>query len=124
MDMIKWIIIISTIIVFSYIYVAMSVIHDIRGTKMIKFKNLWLGFKEQLPLKRAFRNFFITGNAWGLFSKNSHWRGDTGKEKVSYSEKSAHKAAKRMGEKYDTHFSVYKCIYCDGYHIGKNRKNK
>lgn len=90
----------------------------------MKLKNLYLGLKNQLPLKRLFRNFFITGNGWGLFSKTSHRRRDTGKEKVSYSEKSAHKAANRMGEKYDKHFSVYKCIYCDGWHIGKNRNNK
>ena len=30
----------------------------------IKLKNLILGLKEQGPFKRAFRNFFITGNAW------------------------------------------------------------
>ena len=29
-----------------------------------------------------------------------------------------------MGQKYNTHFSTYKCLYCDGYHIGKNRDNK
>ena len=22
------------------------------------------------------------------------------------------------------HFSEYKCMFCDGYHIGKNRQNK
>lgn len=87
-------------------------------------KNLYLGLKDQLPLKRAFRNFFITGNAWGMFSKYSHYRRDNGEAKVSFSKRSAGKAAKRMGEKYNTHFSVYKCIHCDGYHIGKNRGNK
>ena len=29
-----------------------------------------------------------------------------------------------MSQKHNTHFSVYKCLYCDGYHIGKNRENK
>lgn len=29
-----------------------------------------------------------------------------------------------MGDKYGTHFSYYKCLFCDGYHIGKNRDNK
>ena len=34
------------------------------------------------------------------------------------------KSADKMGQKHNTHFSVYKCLYCDGYHIGKNRENK
>jgi len=91
----------------------------------IKLKNLILGLKEQLPLKRAFRNFVITGNAWGLFHINSHIRQDNNKPKVMYNTKeSALKAAESMKKKKDIHFSVYKCIYCDGYHLGKNRDNK
>ncbi len=90
----------------------------------IRIKNLLLGLKDQLPLKRAFRNFFITGNAWGMFSKYSHFRKD-GKEKNSFpTKKSAIKAAESMGKKLGVHFSNYKCIFCDGYHIGKNRDNK
>jgi hypothetical protein len=91
----------------------------------MKLKNLYLALKEQGPLKRAFRNFLITGNAWGLFHKNSHIRQDTGKPKVMYNTKeTALKSAESMGKKRDCHFSTYKCIYCDGYHIGKNRENK
>lgn len=91
---------------------------------MIKPKNLYLGLKSQLPLKRAFRNFFITGNAWGMFSKNSHINQTTDQPKISYSYKSAVKSAEKMELKTGKHFSVYKCIFCDGYHIGKNRDNK
>lgn len=92
---------------------------------MIKLKNLWLGIKDQGPFKRAFRNFFITGNAWGLFHINSHVRQDTGLPKMMYPKKeSALRAAESMGKKKNVHFSVYKCIYCDGYHLGKNRDNK
>lgn len=88
-------------------------------------KNLLLALKSQLPLKRALRNFFITGNAWGLFSINSHVNQTTGKEKVGYhSYTSAEKAAIKMGEKTGKHFSVYKCAFCDNWHIGKNRDNK
>jgi hypothetical protein len=90
----------------------------------MKLKNLYLGLKEQLPLKRLFKNFFITGNGWGLFSKRSHYR-DNGQEKIMYkSKKSALKASEKMEKKHGVHFSTYKCIYCDGYHIGKNRENK
>lgn len=35
----------------------------------MKIKNIILAIKDQGPFKRAFRNFFITRNAWGLFHK-------------------------------------------------------
>lgn len=90
----------------------------------MKLKNLYRALKEQGPLKRAFKNFFITGNAWGMFSINSHQRKD-GKLKVKYNTKeTAQKSADSMGRKKLLHFSVYKCIFCDGYHLGKNRVNK
>ena len=91
----------------------------------IQLRNLLPALKSQLPLKRAFRNFFITGNAWGLFSKNSHTNQSTGKDKIAYgSKQSAMKAALKMEQKIGVHFSVYKCAFCDGWHIGKNRDNK
>ena len=87
--------------------------------------NLLKALKEQGPFKRAFKNFFITGNAWGLFHVNSHIRQDTQKSKVMYNTKeSAIKAAESMSSKKGVHFSTYKCAFCDGYHIGKNRDNK
>lgn len=90
----------------------------------VKITNLFKALKEQGPLKRAYRNFLITGNAWGMFSTLSHRKQD-GKLKVMYNTKeTAMKAAESMGKKLKVHFSVYKCIYCDGYHLGKNRDNK
>ena len=87
----------------------------------MKIKNLLIALKYQLPLKRAFRNFFITRNAWGMFSKYSH-ENKNGKSKVMYNTyESAFKASKSMEKKYNFHYSVYKCIFCDGFHIGKNR---
>ena len=38
--------------------------------------------------------------------------------------KSAQNSAEAMSKKHNTHFSYYKCLFCDGYHIGKNRDNK
>ena len=64
-------------------------------------KNLIPALKSQLPLKRALRNFFITGNAWDLFSINSHINQTSGKEKVVYGSKdSAMRAAQSMSKKY------------------------
>jgi len=91
----------------------------------IKLKNVIKALKEQLPWRRAFRNFIITRNAWGMFHINSHMRQDTNQVKVTYNtKKSAQKAADQMGKKRDKHFSVYKCVFCHGYHLGKNRDNK
>ena len=90
----------------------------------IKLRYLFSGLKHQLPWSRLFKNYFVTGNGWGLFSKRSHYVKD-GKEKVGYNTlATALKSAQVMGEKFNKHFSVYKCIRCGKYHIGKNRENK
>ena len=90
----------------------------------MKLKNLYLALKHQLPFKRAFRNFFITGNAWGMFSKYSHINKNNN-PKVKYNSiESAKKAAISIEKKNSVHYSVYKCVYCDGYHIGRNKENK
>lgn len=91
----------------------------------IKWKNFWLWFKDQACRKKAFYNFFISRNAWGAFSIYSHIRRNTNEPKIEYhSFQSAQKAAEKMGQKHHKHFSVYKCLYCNGYHIGKNKFNK
>lgn len=91
----------------------------------MKLRNIILVIKDQLPLSRFFRNFFITRNAWGLFHINSHISQGSGKPKVEYNTKtSAEKAAAAMTKKHGVWFSNYKCLHCDSYHIGKNRDNK
>lgn len=87
----------------------------------IKIRNLLSGLYHQFPIRRFYRNFFVTRNGWGLFSKNSHWRnGDRMRRKVSYpTYESGVRASERMEVKTGKNFSVYKCIYCDGWHIGK-----
>lgn len=92
---------------------------------MIKPANLIKALRHQLPLQRALRNFLITRNAWGMFSRYSHVSRSSGKPKIAYpTYESAAKAAASMGKKHGKHFSVYKCVFCDGFHIGKNRDNK
>ena len=91
----------------------------------IKFRNFWIWFKDQVKRRRVFINFFVTRNAWGAFSINSHINQHTGKPKVMYNTiKSAKKSADAMSKKTGVHFSYYKCLFCDGYHIGKNKDNK
>ena len=91
----------------------------------IKLKNIWPVLKDQGPPLRFFRNFFVTRNAWGLFSKNSHVAVYSGKPKIMYNTKqSSLRAAESMAKKHGVHFSSYKCLFCDGFHIGKNNSNK
>ena len=91
----------------------------------MKLRNLWLALLDQGPPRRFIRNFFITRNAWGLFHRNSHVAQGSGKPKVAYGSKaSATKAAEAMTKKKGVWFSNYKCLHCDGYHIGRNRDNK
>lgn len=43
-----------------------------KDIKKIKYGNLKIWLKDQLKRKVWFKNFFITRNAWGAFSVNSH----------------------------------------------------
>ena len=91
----------------------------------IKWRNFKIWIKDQFRRKTWFRNFFITRNAWGGFSVCSHINQNTGQPKVTYNHlESAKKSAEAMSKKTGKHFSFYKCLFCDGYHIGKNMNNK
>ena len=91
----------------------------------MKLRNLWLALLDQGPPRRFLRNFLITRNAWGLFHRNSHIARGSGKPKVQYNTKaSAEMAAAAMFKKNGCYFSNYKCLHCDGYHIGRNRSNR
>lgn len=89
----------------------------------MKLRNVYLGLKDQLPLKRLICNLW-KGHVFGLFHERSHLN-QNGKPKVAYNTKeTAIKSAQVMSKKRGAYFSNYKCIFCDGYHIGKNRENK
>ena len=89
----------------------------------MKLRNIFLALKDQMPISRFFRNL-RKGHLIGLFSKRSH-ENASGKPKISYGSKaSATKAAVAMMKKRGAYFSNYKCVWCDGYHIGKNSENK
>lgn len=76
-----------------------------------------------MPLSRFVKNL-RKGHVLGLFSKRSHFRSD-GQSKVIYNSKqTAIKSAIKMKEKNGTYYSNYKCVWCDGYHLGRNRDNK
>jgi len=89
----------------------------------MKLKNIILAFRDQLPISRFIKNLW-KGHLIGLCSKRSHFR-DDGTAKVMYNtKKTAVRVAKQMMDKNGTYYSNYKCLYCDGYHIGRNLDNK
>jgi hypothetical protein len=89
----------------------------------ITFKNLVKGLIDQGPPIRFVRNL-LKGHLVGWVSDRSHFTYG-GQPKIKYNSKaSAQRAAEAMGKKVNVHFSNYKCLYCDGYHIGKNSLNK
>lgn len=87
----------------------------------IILKELVKAIVFQCKKEHAFRNIFITHNAFGILSKASHinTHTNTGQEKVKYNSlASAQKAALKMSEKRQIPFRVYKCAFCTGYHVG------
>lgn len=86
----------------------------------MKLRNIYLALKDQLPLRRLLRNL-RNGRVTGLVHPRTHARSD-GKLKVMYNTKaSAVRAAEQMAKKTGAAFGNWKCMHCDGYHIGKNR---
>ena len=49
----------------------------------MKIKNLFLAIYEQLTREGAWRNIFVTHNAFGIFSRYSHTARGSGKQKMS-----------------------------------------
>ena len=98
---------------------------EIMDEGKISYRNSILAIWNQLTRKGAWRNIFVTHNAFGIFSEYSHISRRNGKPKIPYpNKKVALRAAEAMGKKHGVHFSVYKCAWCDGWHIGKNAQNK
>lgn len=89
----------------------------------MKIRNIYLVIKDQGPPKRFVKNLF-KGHLMGITSGRSHVNA-SGKPKVMYNTKAtAIKSAASMAKKTGNYFSNYKCLYCNGYHIGKNSENK
>lgn len=93
----------------------------IASIKGIKFKNLPVWIKHQLNLDGWVKRLFIKRSAWGAFSVYSHIKRSNGKPKNAYSTKSkAENAAVDMAKKYRKPFTVYKCLFCDGWHVSQD----
>jgi hypothetical protein len=87
----------------------------------ITLRNFYLGFRDQFPLRRLVRNAW-QGHLKGFVHERSHLT-HAGNPKIAYgSKESSLRACANMEAKNPgTVFRSYKCLYCDGFHIGKSR---
>lgn len=96
----------------------------------MKMRNVLLMLWDQMPPRRFWKNL-VKGHIRRKFNKRSHYRwagvdNELGDPKVMYrTQASAKKAAEQMAAKAtkkgeEKTYSYYKCVFCDGYHIGGN----
>lgn len=82
----------------------------------ISINNLCIWFCDQM--KHPWTLF--ERKTWGVFSKFAHLRkSDQRTKKAHMTKEKALKAAESMSKKYGSEYSVYKCLYCDGWHVAK-----
>ena len=84
-----------------------------------KYIGCWL--KDQLSHTGWFGRLVVHRTAWGAFNVYSHLRRSDGKPKIGYgTREEAQKEADHMQKKYGGIFLVYKCLYCDAWHVSKD----
>ena len=91
-----------------------------KSVKAIKLKYLWPWLKDQLGHPGWFRRLFVDGTAWGAFSIYSHVKRSNGEPKIMHH--SRHKAvwqAESMAKSHGASFDVYKCLFCEGWHVSR-----
>lgn len=91
-------------------------------TSLKKLKPRYIGIWliDQLSRPDRFRNLVVNRSAWGAFSIYAHARRSDGKSKVTYLTKTqAEESASKMVIKYGSAFVVYKCLFCEGWHVSK-----
>lgn len=83
----------------------------------IQFRNVWRWFINQASHPKT----FFDKKSWGVFSEYAHIRrSDRLPKKASDTKIQAQKTADFMAKKYGGSYSIYKCVYCNGWHIAKD----
>ena len=91
------------------------------SVKRIRPMNIGCWLADQISRSDRFRRLFLQRTAWGAFSIYSHVKRSNGKPKIAYPSKSkAENAAVDMAKKYGKPFTVYKCLFCDGWHVSQD----
>ena len=95
----------------------------VTSLKKIKLKYISYWLKDQLSRPDWFHNLFVDRSVWGAFSVYAHARRSDGKTKIAYASKAkAETAAVDMSKRYGCPFTVYKCLFCEGWHVSKSVK--
>lgn len=82
----------------------------------ITFRNVWVWSKDQLSHPAS----IFKRKTWGVFSVYAHVRrSDLKPKSASSTKEQALKVADFMAQKYGGRYSIYKCVYCDGWHVAK-----
>lgn len=83
----------------------------------ISIINVWRWLSEQFSHPKT----LFQRKTWGVFSPYAHFRRSDHRPKQAYRTKDkAATVAMEMGQKYGGTYSIYKCIYCDGWHVANN----
>lgn len=89
------------------------------GMYRISLRNLGIWLADQISHPKT----LIRKKSWGVFSKYAHIRrSDCLPKKSSHNKEKALQTAIFMSKKYGGEYSVYKCVFCDGWHIAKESK--
>ena len=86
------------------------------GKNRISFKNVGIWLADQLSHPTT----LFSRKSWGVFSVYAHVRrSDSLPKKASPDKNKALQTAMFMSNKYGDRYSIYKCVFCDGWHIAK-----
>lgn len=89
-----------------------------RHTSKIQFSQLIIWLKDQLSHPHT----LFKKKTWGVYSKYAHVRRSDHRPKIASPTKDkALSVAKSMEDKYGGKYSIYKCLYCNGWHVAKEQ---
>ncbi|MBO6254595.1 MAG: hypothetical protein J6O49_13265 [Bacteroidaceae bacterium] len=89
--------------------------------KGIRLMNIGCWLADQISRPDWFQRLFLQRTMWGAFSIYSHVKRSNSKPKIAFPSKSkAENAAVDMAKKYGKPFTVYKCLFCDGWHVSQD----
>lgn len=90
------------------------------GKHRISFKNVCIWLADQI----SHPSTLFQRKSWGVFSVYAHVRrSDRRPKAISDTKERALATADFMTEKYGGQYSVYKCVYCNGWHVAKESQS-
>lgn len=82
----------------------------------ISIRNTWVWFKDQITHPST----LFDRTSWGVFSQYAHYRRSDHLPKRGHKSKGrALEVAREMETKYGSRYTIYKCVFCDEWHVAK-----